>query len=160
MLNVRKRCYFVRHVSSQEPYKCTLVPHLVAVVRSREYSKHSASLLVFVAVLFALVGADQHFYTAQGLKWTIKLTQSIFVQKLSSNVRSKLGAHTTLGRRPAHRVLGVRPEQLAHYAWLWRLSPPIDSSDLLQSDAVAGEETPVSDHYFLVYHAADWQLAE
>ena len=84
MLHVSEGCYFVRHVSSQEPYKCTLIAHLVAVVRSREYSEDSATLLVFEAVLFALVGAHQHFYTAQGVGQHVNLLNPFSSKNLAA----------------------------------------------------------------------------
>lgn len=67
---------------------------------------------------------------------------------------TELASNATLRRRSTVLWLRIRPEQLAHDSFFWRLSISLDGSQVVNGDLVAREESAMHDQNAVVQQMA------
>jgi hypothetical protein len=119
-----------RGIAARDVDERALVAHGVAVVGRREHRDTLAAVHDLVALVLDLVAAHHIF-------------EAVLLEEGAGDVRAELHADASLALRTTARVLRVGPHQVAHEAVLGRLTIAVDLANVVQSDAVLGEQAAV-----------------
>ena len=141
-----KRSKFGDHVFLQGN-KCSLIAHLIAIVRCGEDRDTFPVVTNFVSLVLNLVAPND-------------VLQLISVQEGAGDVGSELYAYAALARGTSREALGIRPEEVTHDTRIRGLSVSVEGLDVFEENAILLEETSVSNEDTVVDDVAQWQPVE
>ena len=95
----------------------------------------------FVTVLFHLMRAENHIQTVGG-------------QEIFGDILAESDADTTLTRSAARAFLRIGPQHLAEQAVILGLALAVGFADVVEGDAILGEQTAMHNEDLVVDHVA------